>query len=124
MHALIAASFTSLQATLAPYFARASAIPLPMLGPTPVTRATLPSSEISTVNAPFLTGPDGPGRTLPIIGGPAGLDKRVDPRDRRGTTMARGVLSCAHIRDWVHRARNAIVASAASSQELARGVIR
>jgi hypothetical protein len=35
---------------LAPYLASASATPLPMFGPQPVTSATLPSSEISTVD--------------------------------------------------------------------------
>src|SRR5215475_12526828 len=56
MQALIDASSTSLQATFAPYLASASAMPLPMLGPTPVTSATLPASETSTVTAPS-TGP-------------------------------------------------------------------
>src|SRR2546430_1159144 len=37
----------SLQATLAPYRDRASAMPLPMLGPVPVTSATLPAREPS-----------------------------------------------------------------------------
>src|SRR5215468_730117 len=37
----------SLQATLAPYRASASAIPLPMFGPAPVTSATFPSSDTS-----------------------------------------------------------------------------
>src|SRR5439155_2373732 len=37
----------SLQATLAPYRDRASAMPLPMLGPVPVTSATLPARETS-----------------------------------------------------------------------------
>src|SRR5262252_3558758 len=77
MHALTAASFTSLQATLAPYFARASAIPLPMLGPTPVTRATLPSSEISTVNAPFLTVRTGPVGPCRLSGGLRGLTSEL-----------------------------------------------
>src|ERR1700683_3814671 len=40
---------TSLQATLAPYLASARATPLPMFGPTPVTSATLPSRDTSTV---------------------------------------------------------------------------
>src|SRR6266567_3620150 len=63
MHALIDSSLTSLHATLAPYLARASATPLPMFGPTPVTSATLPSRETSTDTAPFLLGSavsDGP----------------------------------------------------------------
>src|SRR5215469_4928054 len=54
MQALIDASSRSLQATFAPYRASASAMPLPMFGPTPVTSATLPARETSTVTAPSL----------------------------------------------------------------------
>ena len=46
-HAFAASAERSLQATLAPYLASASAIPLPMFGPAPVTSATFPASEIS-----------------------------------------------------------------------------
>src|SRR6266581_8968485 len=47
-HAFAASAERSLQATLAPYLASASAIPLPMFGPAPVTSATFPASEMST----------------------------------------------------------------------------
>src|ERR1700677_1112669 len=50
MQASIDSLDTSLQATLAPYLASARATPLPMLGPTPVTSATLPSRDTSTVH--------------------------------------------------------------------------
>src|SRR5690242_12794692 len=43
----------SLQATRAPYRASARAIPLPMLGPAPVTRATLPARDISMYLRPL-----------------------------------------------------------------------
>ena len=46
--ALAASSTRSLHATCAPYRDSASAIPLPMFGPAPVTRATFPSSDTST----------------------------------------------------------------------------
>jgi hypothetical protein len=46
---LAADSSMSLHATRAPYRDSASAIPLPMFGPAPVTSATFPSSDISTV---------------------------------------------------------------------------
>ncbi len=49
MQASIDSLETSLHATFAPYLASASATPLPMFGPTPVTSATLPSRDISTV---------------------------------------------------------------------------
>src|ERR1700722_1801150 len=49
MQASIASADTSLHATLAPYLASASATPLPIFGPTPVTSATLPSRDTSTV---------------------------------------------------------------------------
>ena len=49
MQASIDSADTSLHATLAPYLASASATPLPMFGPTPVTSATLPSRDTSTV---------------------------------------------------------------------------
>src|SRR6202020_3686317 len=49
MQASIDSLDTSLHATLAPYLASASATPLPMFGPTPVTSATLPSRDTSTV---------------------------------------------------------------------------
>lgn len=45
--ALAASSSRSLHATRAPYRASASAIPLPMFGPAPVTSATFPSSDTS-----------------------------------------------------------------------------
>jgi hypothetical protein len=47
--AFAAGSSMSLHATRAPYRDSASAIPLPMFGPAPVTSATFPSSDISTV---------------------------------------------------------------------------
>src|ERR1700722_19944952 len=47
MHASIDSLDTSLTATFAPYLDSARATPLPMFGPQPVTRATLPSSETS-----------------------------------------------------------------------------
>src|ERR1700761_7942871 len=53
MHASIDSLDTSLTATFAPYLARARAMPLPMFGPQPVTSATLPSSETSTVIPPL-----------------------------------------------------------------------
>jgi hypothetical protein len=46
--ALAAPKSRSLHATRAPYRDSASAIPLPMFGPAPVTSATFPSSDIST----------------------------------------------------------------------------
>ena len=48
--AFAASSCTSLHATRAPYLANASAIPLPMFGPVPVTSATFPASDTSTAN--------------------------------------------------------------------------
>src|SRR5690348_409351 len=60
MQASIDSFDTSLTATFAPYLASASAMPLPMFGPHPVTSATLPSSEISTVSSsiPRIAWPD------------------------------------------------------------------
>src|ERR1700691_5277576 len=57
MQASIDSLDTSLHATLAPYLASASATPLPMLGPTPVTSATLPSRDTSTVACSLPYGP-------------------------------------------------------------------
>src|SRR5262245_52557673 len=45
--AAAASGSRSLHATRAPYLASASAMPLPMLGPAPVTSATRPSSDTS-----------------------------------------------------------------------------
>jgi hypothetical protein len=61
----------SLHATRAPY--RASAIPLPMLGPAPVTSATFPSSDMSTAASQPLglaTAPD-PADAVTVIIAPS-----------------------------------------------------
>ena len=50
--ALAASKSRSLHATRAPYRDSASAIPLPMFGPAPVTSATFPSSDTSTAPLP------------------------------------------------------------------------
>src|SRR5580698_9423692 len=65
MQASIDSFDTSLHATLAPYLASASATPLPMFGPTPVTSATLPSRDTSTVACSLLLRSAVPGRPGP-----------------------------------------------------------
>src|SRR3989304_9067190 len=58
-----ASALMSLQATLAPYFASARAMPLPMLGPAPVTMATLPSKDTS-INSLLLSSREAAGKLL------------------------------------------------------------
>src|SRR5258708_23643997 len=84
-HASAASARMSLHATLAPYFESASAMPLPMLGPVPVTSATLPSSEISIRSD--LGG--GAGRRLdPPAGDRVGIVERQHARVRPHAPVA------------------------------------